>query len=124
MHTTTIAGIPHRKPNLSVLKIGDSVDLRPEPDNKFDPNAIQVIHHHWTGSRCPICAGLGQVGPEDKTCVSCAGTGAENLSVHLGYIPRMETGHVAGVTTMYITAIQPGQKWKEVTISTEKPEAD
>ncbi len=41
---THIAGIPHRKPNFSLLTIGDSVRLVPEPDNKFDPNAIRVLH--------------------------------------------------------------------------------
>lgn len=88
MHTTTIAGIPHRKPNLLLLSVGDKVSIVCEPDNKFDPNALKVMHK----------------------------------DIHLGYIPRMETGHVAGVTTMFITSIQPEQKWKEVTISTEKPE--
>lgn len=38
-----IAGIPHRKPDLSVLHIGDPVTLIPEPTNAYDPNAIKVL---------------------------------------------------------------------------------
>lgn len=87
MHITTIAGIPHRKPDLSLLKVGDEVSLVLEPDNKFDPNAIKVVHN----------------------------------TIHLGYIPRMETGQIAGITTMFIHAIEPEKKWKEVTIGTEAP---
>lgn len=94
MHTTTIAGIPHRKPDLSLLKVGDEVRLIAEPDNKFDPNAIRVFHNIHS-----------------------------DLPVHLGYIPRMETGLVAGVSTMFIHKIEPQNKWKEVTISTEVPDA-
>lgn len=41
---TTIAGIPHRKPDLTLLALGDLVSLVPEPENKFDPNAIKVMH--------------------------------------------------------------------------------
>ena len=41
-HTTYIAGIPHRKPDLSVLKVGMQVQLEPEPTNRFDPNAVMV----------------------------------------------------------------------------------
>lgn len=49
-HTCHIAGIPFRKPNLSLLAVGDEVFLVPEPDNKFDPNAIKVIHKSgWLG---------------------------------------------------------------------------
>lgn len=39
-----IAGIPHRKPDLSQVNVEDKVQLKPEPDNKFDPNAIRVFH--------------------------------------------------------------------------------
>lgn len=40
-----IAGIPHRKP-AKLPAVGDHVLLVPEPDNKFDPNAIKVL---WDG---------------------------------------------------------------------------
>lgn len=40
-----IAGVPHRKPDLSKLKLGDSVNLVHEPHNAFDPNAIMVLHN-------------------------------------------------------------------------------
>lgn len=43
LHTTHIAGIPHRKPVLGLLKVGEVLRLQPEPDNKFDPNAIKVL---------------------------------------------------------------------------------
>lgn len=43
LHTTHIAGIPHHKPDLSVLSVGQELQLVPEPDNKFDPNAIKVF---------------------------------------------------------------------------------
>ena len=46
MHlTTSIAGIPHRKPNLAAVLVGDEVTLVPEPDNAFDPAAIKVMHN-------------------------------------------------------------------------------
>lgn len=41
--TCHIAGIPHRKPDLSRLQVGETVFLHPEPENKFDPNAIKVL---------------------------------------------------------------------------------
>ena len=40
-----IAGIPHRKPE-RLPEVGDFVDLVPEPDNAYDPNAIKVL---WNG---------------------------------------------------------------------------
>lgn len=40
-----IAGMPHRKPDLSVLSIGTEVTLVAEPHNAFDPNAIKVMHN-------------------------------------------------------------------------------
>lgn len=40
---TYIAGIPHRKPDLTALAVGDTVIISPEPENKFDPNAIKVL---------------------------------------------------------------------------------
>lgn len=55
-----IAGIPHRKPDLSKLSVGDKVDLISEPTNAFDPNAIKVMH----GTTM-----LGYV-PKDKTHIA------------------------------------------------------
>lgn len=40
-----IAGIPHRKPDLSVLSIGTEVTLVAEPHNAYDPNAIKIMHN-------------------------------------------------------------------------------
>lgn len=40
---TPIAGIPHRKPDLLALTVGDKVRIVPEPDNKFDPKALKVL---------------------------------------------------------------------------------
>lgn len=87
-HTTHIAGIPHRNPDLSKLSVGQELSLVPEPENKFDPNAIKVMAD----------------------------------SSHLGYIPKMETQFFRDISTVYITTIQPTVKWKEVLVSTEKPE--
>lgn len=42
--TMHIAGIPHRKPDLSVLKVGDLVSFVPEPTNAYDPNAVKILH--------------------------------------------------------------------------------
>lgn len=42
---TYIAGVPHRKPDLSDLKIGNFVTLEPEPTNEYDPNAIKVWYN-------------------------------------------------------------------------------
>lgn len=41
---THIAGIPYRHPDLPKVAIGDSVEFTPEPDNKFDPDAVMVMH--------------------------------------------------------------------------------
>lgn len=43
-----IAGIPHRKPNLGALHVGDTVILEPEPTNKFDPEAVKVLTNEAT----------------------------------------------------------------------------
>lgn len=86
-HTTHIAGIPHRNPDLTHLSVGQELQLVPELDNKYDPNAIKVL----------------------------AG------DVFLGYIPKMETQFFRDLSHVYIVAIQPTVKWKEVLISNEKP---
>lgn len=39
-----VAGVPHRKPDLSKLTIGSKVSLVTEPENKFDANAIKVCY--------------------------------------------------------------------------------
>lgn len=100
-HITTIAGIPHRKPDLSRLRVGDAVFLVSEPTNKFDANAIKVMF----SSKIAV---LPDESLED----------IDPVSVHLGYIPRMETAIVQGVPVMYIHKIEPSMKWKEVTIAT------
>lgn len=84
--TTKIAGIPHRNPDLSVLKVGDEVQLIPEPDNKFDPNAIKVMHN----------------------------------GVHLGYIPRTDTGFAKDFPTLFIMEVVPSRKWDEVKLASYK----
>lgn len=88
-HTTHIAGIPHRNPDLTKLAVGEKLFLVPEPENKFDPNAIKVV---------------------------------SDSSVHIGYIPKMETQYFRDLPCVYITAIQPNVKWKEVLVSNVKPE--
>lgn len=42
-HRCKIAGIPHRRPDLSVLHLDDLVNLVAEPHNAYDPNAIKVM---------------------------------------------------------------------------------
>jgi hypothetical protein len=41
-----IAGVQFQKPGLqsciSSMNVGDELDLYPDPDNKFDPNAVQI----------------------------------------------------------------------------------
>jgi hypothetical protein len=51
-HTAYIAGAKFRQMDeqvhLAGLAEGAEIDLKPEPTNKYDPNAVQVIHdgHH------------------------------------------------------------------------------
>lgn len=85
---TKIAGIPHRKPDLTALAVGDTVNLVPEPDNRFDPNAIKIV--------------------------SASG-------VHLGYIPRTDTGLAAGMQSLFIHEIVPSRKWEEVIVANYSP---
>lgn len=87
---TKIAGIPHRKPNMSLFHVGEEVRLRPEPDNKFDPNAIMVLL------------------PLDD--------GAE---LHVGYIPRTDTEMIAGLPSLFIKSVD-GPKWSEVELANYK----
>ena len=54
---THIAGIPHTKFNLSRLKIDEQVQIVPEPENKFDPNALKIVAQETK---------LGYI-PKDKT---------------------------------------------------------
>lgn len=42
-HITHITGIPHRKPDLSKLSVGQKLTLVAEPHNAFDPNAIKIM---------------------------------------------------------------------------------
>jgi hypothetical protein len=41
-YTCYIAGIPHAKPDLSLLAVGSLLTLVREPENPYDPNAIRV----------------------------------------------------------------------------------
>ena len=41
-YESSIAGTPHCRPNFDALKVGEIVSLVPEPENRFDPNAIRV----------------------------------------------------------------------------------
>lgn len=91
LHTTHIAGIPHRNPDLSKLSVGQQLQLLPEPDNKFDPNAIRVLTYPTQDSP----------------------------PVHLGYIPKTETNFFVGMPHVFIHSITPQNKWKEVTIGNE-----
>lgn len=41
-----IAGVFHAAPDFNLLRVNDPVRLIPEPDNKFDANAIRVDSLH------------------------------------------------------------------------------
>lgn len=51
-HTSYIAGVKFRpqaeQTHLAGLEVGTAFDLKPEPTNQYDPNAVQVVHdgHH------------------------------------------------------------------------------
>lgn len=95
LHTTHIAGIPHRKPDLGQLKVGESLALVPEPDNKFDPNAIRVVTRENAGP-----------------------------PIHLGYIPKTETNFFKDYNYVFIHSIRPDDRWHEVTIGNEPPQVE
>jgi hypothetical protein len=41
-----VSGISHYLENARQLKEGDVVDLVPEPENKYDPDAIRIEYHN------------------------------------------------------------------------------
>lgn len=41
-----VAGIPHRSPDLTVIRVGDALRFNPDPSNPFDPNAVQIWHEN------------------------------------------------------------------------------
>lgn len=61
---------------INEIKVGDSVELEPEPDNKFDPNAVAVIYN--------------------KTLAD----GASSISYMIGYIPSSENQEIANILNM------------------------
>lgn len=89
-YNTHIAGVPHSKPNLDLLKVGDKVDFVPEPENQFDPNAIRIQHTRIEDSKA--------------------------IDMKLGYVPKTDTGLVRELklTHAFITSIDPTRKWKEI----------
>lgn len=87
---TKIAGIPHRKPNMSLFIPGESVILVPEPSNPHDPNAIMVF--------LPL---------------------ADGQRLHVGYIPRTDTEMCRGLTELFIKSVD-GPKWSEVELANYK----
>lgn len=44
IHTSTIAGVSHAKPNITEVKQDDQLTLVPEPWNEYDPQAVRVDH--------------------------------------------------------------------------------
>lgn len=104
---THIAGIPHRKPS-ALPPVGAIVQLKPEPTNAFDPNAIQIL---W----------------ENGTFVNEKGEDEPRI-IFLGYVPKSDTATVRefGWTELRVVETE-GPKWREVVvenISNEPSQAD
>lgn len=87
-YTYPIVGVYYRPPAqgfVDILFDGAQLWLRPEPDNQFDPNAIQVLLPVETIKQIspehadPVLAGWG-------TTITEASQRSEPL--HLGYIPK------------------------------------
>lgn len=55
-----IAGVSHARPNFDQLKPGDILQLRPEPNNQFDANAVALIH--------PVVGKLGYIPSVSTMC--------------------------------------------------------
>lgn len=83
-----IAGVPYRNPDLTVVENGHGLDLKPEPKNPYDPDAIK-IYHQLSGQH------LGYV-PREQTV-------AVHRAQRAGFTP-----------TAQVTCYQPGVKWKEL----------
>lgn len=84
---------PPAKPILAALHGDCPLELRPEPENKFDPNAIAV--YVWS-------ADLADNADLETMTTNLLGFGSDLETVqtqeawHLGYIPRVEAEQVIG----------------------------
>ena len=48
--TVIVAGVSFRQLAVEAVDIGDEVQLVPDPDNQYDPNAVKVMSgEHWLG---------------------------------------------------------------------------
>lgn len=84
-----VAGTPHAKPDISILTVGDPVNLIAEPQNQYDPEAI-MVHHEKAGK-------LGYI-PKMHT-----------------YLIHAEI-NAGDKFTATITELNPSRKWSEITI--------
>jgi HIRAN domain len=73
-----IAGVQHHsyKDVLNDLSEGDELTLKPEPTNRFDPNAVQILYEHYKDSF------------EDND---------EPIMTQLGFVPRKFSSKVTGL---------------------------
>lgn len=79
--TTAVAGVSHYQDAVSTVRTGDTVDIRPEPDNPYDSNALGLYAYgnkigyvpaavaqrletatHWTGEIREVLHGPGVIG--------------------------------------------------------------
>jgi hypothetical protein len=113
-----IAGVQFRPKDqirdaLGEVKVGDTLSLVPEPTNRFDPNAIQIIY---------------------KTSDEIEEDGWEYLSsMFLGYVPKKFSSEVAAMieigasVTCTVDEVNPSAKTYEmfkVTVSIPVDEED
>lgn len=103
-HLFYIAGVQYRPKEdinkaMKIIKVGDELDLIPEPTNKFDPNAVQICY-------------------EDLE--------SPNF-IHLGYVPKKFSAEVAGLLEIgidlncIVEEINPEKKpWEMCKVRIEK----
>lgn len=62
-HAFFIAGVQHHQMNevMDVLKEGMTLELIPEPTNKFDPNAVKIIFEGFRDEKTELHVMLGYV---------------------------------------------------------------
>lgn len=94
---TPLVGSYHRAPAkqvLSVLPIGSKLSLVPEPDNPYDPLAVQVFVH--LGSNFPIAKTTQLSHALEGTGWDAVELLTSHEPLHLGYIPRSGTKTALG----------------------------
>jgi HIRAN domain len=95
--TCGIVGARYRPPAaglLGILPSGAALEVRREPENPYDPNALQVLVH---------CNALATLSEEQlQAAVEGFGFSAAEVALHeppewhLGYVPRSEASELAG----------------------------